>query len=246
MGENCMDCKNVVDSKVAGIRDYCNSAGVSKVVIGISGGKDSLVAAKLCVSALGADNVYGILMPNGKQPDIMRAYASIISLGIGYEEINIKNIFNSFTSALGINREVKNTETLINLAPRLRMAVLYAKASELGALVCGTGNKCEMSIGYFTKFGDGACDFNPLGDLLKSEVVELGLYLDLPPELVNAAPADGLSGKTDEEKLGFSYEELENCLSGRYNLNNAEINAKILGMVKRSTHKRIMPPIINY
>lgn len=239
-----MNYREVAAKKIDGIREYCEKAGVNKIVIGISGGKDSLVAAKLCREAVGPENVYGILMPNGTQHDIVNAYAAVVHLGINYEKVNIERMYNSFKRAM--NLEDCNPETLINLAPRIRMTVLYSKASELGALVCGTGNKCEIAIGYFTKFGDGACDFNPLGDLLKSEVVGLGLYLELPPLLVNTAPADGLSGKTDEEKLGITYEEIENYLCGRYSMNSKPANEKILKMVSRAEHKLNMPPIIKY
>lgn len=238
-----MTCKEIAEYKISKIREYYEKSNCNKVVIGISGGKDSLVAAKLCCEAVGKENVYGILMPNGTQADIMDSYETVQILGIEYEEINIENVYYATKSALGKEKPIANKETMINVSPRIRMMLLYGKASEIGALVCGTGNLCERKVGYFTKHGDGACDFNPLGDLLVSEVKQVGLCLGLPDRLVNKKPADGLSGKTDEEKLGVSYNQIEYFLTGNKDKNTEEVNNKIESMIRKTEHKRVDTPI---
>lgn len=182
-----------------------------KAVIGISGGKDSTIAAALCVEALGKGRVFGVLMPNGIQHDIEDARAVVEHLGIGHCEINIKTAYDYIVSEIEKNTEV-SSQTKINLAPRLRMSTLYAVSQSLNGRVINTSNLSEIWVGYSTRYGDSVGDFSPFAQLTVSELKQLGHTLDLPPYLVDKTPEDGLSGKSDEEKMGFSYNILDNYI----------------------------------
>lgn len=185
-------------------------------VLGISGGKDSSVAAALCARALGTDRVIGVLMPNGEQADIDMARLLVKHLGIRYVEVNIHDAYEG--ALKGMREAVQGTEgvetepsrqTIINLAPRLRMATLYAVSQSNNGRVVNTCNLSEDWVGYSTRYGDAAGDFSPLCHLTVQEVKEVGRYLGLPDVLVDKAPSDGLCGKTDEDNLGFTYAVLD-------------------------------------
>jgi len=221
------------------IKKYVESAHANGVVIGMSGGKDSLVVAGLCAQALGKDKVYGVIMPNGKMKDIVDAVRTCELLGIPYTTINInkayKNIIDGVEKPLKkINKELSSITT-INTAPRIRMTTLYALAGSLNYLVANTSNLSEASVGYTTKWGDNVGDFAPLANFTKTEVCEIGLAINLPKELVNKIPSDGLSGKSDEDKLGFTYEELDNFIRMGKKSKNFEIISK---KYRNSQHKR--------
>lgn len=197
----------------------------SCAVIGLSGGKDSSVAAALCVKALGNEKVLGVLMPNGEQKDIEDARKLAKHLNIKTIEINLENVTKSMKEMLLGSDELKKIsgkedltqDAKINLLPRLRMTSLYAIAQMLpnGGRVVNTCNMSEDYVGYSTKYGDSAGDFAPIAGLLVEEVKQIGKILELPEELINKIPSDGLSGKSDEEKLGFTYETLDKyILSG--------------------------------
>jgi NAD+ synthase len=191
------------------IRDFFDKNGKGcNAVIGISGGKDSSIAAALCVEALGKDRVIGVLMPQGVQHDIDKAYMLVNHLGIRHYEVNIKEtvdaILNSFPDDLEIS-----TLSRVNLPPRIRMSTLYAISQSLNGRVVNTCNLSEDWVGYSTRYGDSVGDFSPLSNLTVTEVKEIGYLLDIPRELVDKVPIDGLCGKTDEENLGFTYAELD-------------------------------------
>lgn len=221
------------------IQDYVNTAKSQGVVIGMSGGKDSLICAKLCVEALGKDKVLGIIMPNGEMKDKNIAKKTCELLGIRYYNLNIGEIYKSFIKLTQTVLETENKElstvTTFNVPPRVRMACLYSIAGSLNYLVVNTSNLSEKEIGYTTKWGDNVGDFAPILDFTKSEVVEIGLALGLPKELVVKAPDDGLSGKTDEDKIGFSYNELDSYIRTGEKGQNFD---KISDMHKKSEHKR--------
>ena len=196
------------------IRDYFEENGKGCfAVIGISGGKDSSVAAALCVEALGKERVIGVLMPNGIQSDIEDAKRLVKFLEIPHLIINIgttsaalcreleqNEVLQSMTGSAGLSKDSK-----INLPARIRMTTLYAVAQSLpdGGRVVNTCNRSEDYVGYSTKYGDSAGDFSPLLDFLVEEVRELGYALGLPRDLIEKTPSDGLSGSSDEEKLEF-------------------------------------------
>lgn len=177
-------------------------------VVGISGGKDSSVAAAACVEALGKDRVIGVLMPNGEQFDIDMAYLLVNHLGIRHYEINIQDAVNGLMGAMPKDLPITD-QTRTNLPPRIRMATLYAVSQSCNGRVVNTCNLSEDWVGYSTRYGDAAGDFSPLCHLTVAEVKELGRLLGLPEVLVEKTPIDGLCGQTDEEKLGFTYAVLD-------------------------------------
>ena len=184
-------------------------------VIGISGGKDSSIAAALCVAALGEDRVIGVLMPNCVQHDIDMAKLLVSHLGIRSFELNIASPYNAIRTAAQVALQNGGMEgrlsgqAELNLAPRLRMTALYAISQTFDGRVVNTCNLSEDYVGYSTKFGDMAGDFSPLSRLTVTEVKAIGHLLGLPTELVEKAPIDGLCGKTDEDNLGFTYAMLD-------------------------------------
>ena len=197
-------------------------------IIGISGGKDSTVCAALLVEALGKDRVIGVSMPNGEQPDIADAEKVFETLGIRKVTVNIGDAYKDITGAICANfmedvgkGNLENdipTLYTTNTPARLRMVSLYGVAAILNGYVCNTCNASEDWVGYSTKWGDAVGDFALLNYLTKTEVVALGDYMKLPSELIHKAPSDGMCDKTDEDNMGFTYEELDfylHCPIGR-------------------------------
>lgn len=203
------DAKRVKDLCVQWIRDFFEQNGKGcNAVIGISGGKDSSIAAALCVEALGKDRVIGVLMPQGEQHDIDMAYLLCDHLGIKRYEINIKDAVDGVLNAMPKELSVSDM-TRINLPPRIRMSTLYAVSQSCNGRVVNTCNLSEDWVGYSTRYGDAAGDFSPMSKLTVTEVKEIGRLLGLPSALVDKVPIDGLCGKSDEENLGFTYAELD-------------------------------------
>ncbi|MGY0373365.1 NAD(+) synthase [Clostridium sp. JNZ J1-5] len=228
-------CKNIIEW----IREYFKEQPNAKgAIIGISGGKDSLVAAKLLVEALGKERVFGVLMPNGNQKDIDDSLRIVNILGINYKIVNIEKAYKGLLE--GIGEECLSIDAKINIPPRLRMTTLYAIGTSMQYRICGTGNKSEGFVGYTTKWGDSAFDFNPIGDLTTDEVVAIGDFLGLPHELVHKTPSDGLSGKSDEEKLGFTYEQINKYIENG-SCGDKEIDEKIKLKHEYNKHKRELP-----
>lgn len=222
------------------INNYVGTSGARGVCLGMSGGKDSLITAKLCVEALGRENVYGVIMPNGRMSDIGIAQQECEYLGINYQVLDINGITNAVYDATQKAVGAGNLldVSVLNTPPRIRMAMLYSIAGSLNYLVANTSNLSEAMIGYTTKWGDNVGDFAPLANLTKTEVCKLGLELNLPESFVMKKPADGLSGMSDEEKIGFSYEELDEYI--RYGKKGKNFD-KIMKMHKASSHKRGLP-----
>ena len=203
------DAVKVKNDCVQWIRNWFKKNGPGcNAVIGISGGKDSTVAAALCVEALGKDRVYGVLMPNGEQSDFGDAHAVVHCLGIEHYIINIRQAVEDLTTRIKLQDIDVKSQTEINLPPRIRMTTLYAISQSLNGRVVNTCNLSEDYVGYSTRWGDSVGDFSPLANLTTDEVVAIGDALGLPYELVHKTPADGLCGKTDEDNLGFTYEAL--------------------------------------
>lgn len=221
------------------IKDYIINSKAKGIVIGMSGGKDSFVTAKLCANAIGKEKVLGVLMPNGANSDLEIAIANCREIGIRYYKIDISDIYKDIISPtkdilVSEKQELLDIST-INTPPRIRMTLLYAIAGSLNYLVVNTSNLSETMIGYTTKWGDNVGDFSPIGKYTKTEVCKIGIELGLSPEFVLKTPDDGLSGKSDEEKIGFSYDELDRYIRlGEKNENHDKIEK----MHKNSTHKR--------
>lgn len=221
------------------IRDYFKAQpSANGAAIGISGGKDSTIVAKLLVEALGKERVFGVLMPNGEQKDIGDSLRVVEILGINYKVVNIEKAYKGLVEGI---QEDLSQDAKINIPPRLRMTTVYAIAANLHYRVCGTGNKSEAFVGYTTKWGDSAYDFNPIGDLTTEEIVAVGDYLGLPYDLVHKTPSDGLSGKSDEEKLGFTYKQINEYIENG-TIGDEEIDEKIRLKNEYNKHKRALPP----
>lgn len=203
------NAEKVKNECVLWIRDFFEKNGKDcNAVIGISGGKDSSVAAALCVEALGKDRVIGVLMPQGTQHDIDMAYMLVNHLGIKHYEINVKDAVDGILNNLPKDLSV-TPQTIQNIPPRIRMSTLYAVSQSVNGRVCNTCNLSEDWVGYSTRYGDSVGDFSPMSFLTVTEVKQIGHLLGLPKELVEKTPIDGLCGKTDEENLGFTYAELD-------------------------------------
>ena len=204
------DAKKVLNELTVWIRDWFEENGRDcNAIVGISGGKDSSVAAALCVRALGVDRVIGVLMPNGEQSDIAMSRLLVEHLGIRHFVVNIHDGYQGLLGEVRRQLGDVSRDSEINLAPRLRMATLYAVAQSNNGRVANTCNLSEDWVGYSTRYGDSAGDFSPLSMLCVREVKALGRELGLPECLVEKVPIDGLCGQTDEEKLGFTYATLD-------------------------------------
>ncbi|MDR1869039.1 MAG: NAD(+) synthase [Treponema sp.] len=204
------DVKKTKDEIIKWVRDYFEKNGKDcNAVIGLSGGKDSSVTAAICAQALGAQRVFGVLMPQGEQHDISYSREIAAHLGIKSFEINIKNSVDALLESVKTSGLSANRQAVINIPARIRMTTLYAVSAILNGRVANTCNLSEDWIGYATKYGDGAGDFSPLAQLTVAEVRALGRELGLPSKFTDKVPEDGLSGLTDEENIGFSYDILD-------------------------------------
>jgi len=214
MGVKWME--NISEALIHWVKVQMETIGAKNAVVGISGGKDSAVVAGLMAKAIGKERVYGVMMPDGEQSDISYARELCDFLGIHQKDLSIKGVTDAYWSLM---REVEGTwcqemsqQTRLNLPPRVRMTLLYALAQSLDAVVINTSNLSEDWVGYATIYGDTAGAFSPLGQLTTEEVIALGRTLGLSEKFLVKAPSDGLTGKTDEEVLGFSYPLLNRYL----------------------------------
>jgi NAD+ synthase len=227
------------------IKDYFVNNGTpdTKAIIGISGGKDSTIAAALLVRALGPDRVIGVMMPNGYQNDIEDAKRVCEILGIQHYLVDIGDplaaLYNRLLSVAADAENPLPPVVTTNTPARIRMATLYAIAGLVGGRVCNTGNASEAFIGYTTKYGDLAGDFALLKHLTVRDVYAIGDYLELPMDLVHKHPADGMSGKTDEDNTGIPYDAIDDYLiDGIYP--EQKIYEKMIAAHKRNLHKRVI------
>lgn len=255
-----MDCELYLDA----LRRKVDELGIKKATLGLSGGKDSNIVAKLMVDILGKDNVVGVMIPNGSENDDLAIELSHM-LGINTLSCDIADSFNLMMSNLTValhtpeisngryESKVVSEDTRINIAPRLRMTVLYAVAQSIGGgcRVIGTTNKSENFIGWLTKWGDGGADFEPIINLTVRNLHELGSYIGLPEKFVKRAPVDGLTPKTDEDRFGFTYNQLDDYIESIENnfkgtCGDEEVDAKIERMHRISQHKRVPIPTVEY
>mgnify|MGYP003293589516 CR=1 FL=1 len=239
------DPADAVRAIKAWLEGYAVSSGMKRAVIGISGGKDSTIVAKILVDVLGKDNVKGLLMPNGEQKDINDSIRVVELLEIENKTINIKPAYDAIIEMLGGEDAVSN-EAKINIAPRIRMTNLYTYGQTHHCRVAGTGNLSELTLGYFTKYGDGGHDFNLIAGFTSLEVMRIGEELGLPLDLVYKTPDDGLSGMSDEEKLGITYVEMHNYLRKKGKDVSREQLQKIMRMEAYAWHKRKTIPFVEY
>jgi len=244
MDTNEMNSARVAEQIAGWIRDQVEGAGSWGVVLGLSGGIDSAVAAGLCRRVLG-DNVLGVLLPCHSLPqDRLDALEVAQVLGLETVEIVLDSVYDSLLPVLPPGDDLARA----NLKPRLRMLTLYYIANSRNALVIGTGNKVEIQVGYYTKFGDGAADLLPLGDLDKREVRQLAAYLGIPQRVIDKPPSAGLwAGQTDEAEMGLSYDQLDAAIAVLEGDARVQVDPEVLdrvrGMQASSAHKRVMPPV---
>lgn len=232
------------------IRDYYQKNNLGGIIIGISGGKDSGVVAGLFVEALGKENVIGVTLPcHSKDSDENDAKLVSNYYGFPLYHFDLTSIFDGFKEELKNigNFDIEETkDSDINLKPRLRMSTLYylaalfSKVNGKTYLVAGTSNKCELYVGYFTKGGDSVHDISLLADLTVDEVIALGEVLNVPKEVLYKVPNDGLSNQTDEDKLGVTYQAIENYMEDKNSVSEKE-RIKIENLHQRNAHKFIVP-----
>lgn len=205
------DAVRVKEECINWIRDWFEKNGKGcNAIVGISGGKDSSVVAALLCEALGIDRVIGVMMPNGVQPDIDDSKEVCAALGIKNYTINIHDMTSALLDVQFKEAGIEVTkQTKVNLSPRIRMSVLYAVSQSNNGRVANTCNLSEDWVGYSTRYGDAAGDFSPLAGLTVTEVRAIGALTAVPKHLVVKAPSDGLTGLTDEDNLGFTYDALD-------------------------------------
>ena len=237
------DYQKELEQRVAFIRERLATAHADGIVYGNSGGKDCTLAGALCKAACG--NTVGLILPCASQrnygSDTDDARAAAEKFGIETRTVDLTAVREAMLNALDPAVDMIPSSTA-NIAPRLRMTALYAIAGSENRLVCGTGNRSERYMGYFTKWGDGACDFNPIADLTVTEIYEFLAFLDAPRSIIEKAPSAGLfEGQTDEQEMGVRYAEVDAFLAGEEV--SPEARAVIDRYHSRSLHKLVMPPI---
>lgn len=230
------------------INEYVEKVGAKGVVVvGNSGGKDSATVIAMAVKALGKEKVLAIAMPcNSIKEDLEDAKmvakkfeVELLEIDLSYSYNELENTINNVSKIVKLDNEAK-----INIKPRMRMTALYAIAQSLDYLVIGTGNLCERMVGYTTKWGDSASDFNPIANFTVDEVLEIGKYLGVPDKIINKDPSDGLGSKTDEEKMGITYKQIAEYIeTGKTDL---DVMSKIKKRNQASKHKREPVPIYEF
>lgn len=243
------DVKDTSNKIIEFIKDYYKENNLKGAVIGISGGKDSGVVAGLFAKALGKENVIGIWMPCHSK-EIDKENAILVSKKFGFELIDhdLTNMYENYVNQVKESINVTDQELYdanLNIKPRLRTATLYYYAAMFSRIkkgiyiVPGTSNKCELFVGYFTKGGDSVSDIRVLADLTVDEVIKVGEYIGVPDQVIHKAPDDGLSGQTDEEKLGVTYSDIAKVI------NNEEVEEetyqRIMKLHNANLHKFITP-----
>jgi NAD+ synthase len=242
-----MNAEQLADKLVSWIRDKVLAAGCKGVVTGMSGGLDSSVVAVLCHRAF-PQSMFGVLMPcHSSREDEEHARAVASKFSIPTKTVVLDTVFDTLLKVLPVDRMEPGSNRLAeaNLKVRLRMLTLYYFANQLKYMVVGSSNRSELSVDYFTKYGDGGVDILPLGNLVKGQVRELAGFLGIQQEIINKPPSAGLwPGQTDEDELGVGYEELDRYLVTGEASN--EVKRKIESMRTAGDHKRLPPPVASF
>ncbi|MFO7678381.1 MAG: NAD+ synthase [Thermoplasmatota archaeon] len=247
-----IDLKETVTIITDFIKTYKQNSGCTQIVLGLSGGLDSCVTAILCQQALGPKQVMCLFIPDNATPELDIKHQELIVKKFKLNHLLIP--LNSTVEEIQKTMNIKQQKlTLSNIKARLRMILLYAYANEHNCLVCGTSNKSELLVGYFTKYGDGGADIQPLGDLYKTQLFQLAEYLSIPKEIISKPPTAGLwRGQTDEQELQIDYTTLDTILSGLeqrlsiqqiQSLSKASVAdiTRIKTTIQNTHHKRRLP-----
>lgn len=237
--------KELAQKLTAWIKKQVEDAGCSGAVLGLSGGIDSAVVAVLCKKTF-PQNTIGVMLPcHSSEADMADAQALADKFDIKTTTVILDSIFDSLIAAISLlDTTDDNRQKLAraNLKPRLRMTSLYYIANQLNYLVVGTSNKSELTVGYYTKYGDGGSDIIPMGNLVKKQVKELAVHLRIPQQIIDRPPSAGLwSGQTDESEMGITYDELDTYI--KCGEGDDKVCKQIESMVKASAHKRKPAPI---
>ncbi len=238
--------KDKVDQIITNLSEYFKKHNITKAVIGLSGGVDSALVAKLGVMVLGKENVTALVLPNdgvNKSKNIKDAQEWASALGIEQHTISINPYIDGYIKLPWQSSSLAS----MNIQARVRMTLLYHYANTHNAIVLGTGNKTELMLGYFTKYGDGACDVLPIGNLNKTEVWEMSEHLKLPEVIVHkTASAELMRDQTDEEEIGMEYSEIDLILKKfeEGNKPSNEDEQKLYDRIMENKHKGNLPPII--
>ena len=225
---------------ISWLKQQVHNSGTKGIVLGLSGGIDSAVVAALAKAAVGKNNLLVLFMPCNSDPqDLKDAKLVAHELGLKAKLVDLSVVYNNFLKVLPGAISLARG----NLKPRLRMSALYYFANKLNYLVCGTGNKSELMVGYFTKYGDGGVDILPIADLFKRQVRQLAKELKIPQDIITKAPTAGLwYGQTDEVEMGITYNELDDILDRFCNHKKQAASSKsvnkVIKMYKKSEHKR--------
>ncbi|MFC2002650.1 NAD(+) synthase [Chloroflexota bacterium] len=245
--ETCMDAERLTDKLVSWIRDKVLAAPAKGVVTGMSGGIDSSVLAVLCQRAF-PQSTLGMIMPCHSNPEDEEHARTVASkFSIQTRVVVLDSVFDTLLKVLPNDQSDPAVTRMAeaNIKARLRMLTLYYFANRLNCVVAGAGNRSELSVGYFTKYGDSGVDILPLGNLVKREVRELAGFLGIPKVIIDKTPSAGLwPGQTDEDELGFSYEELDLYLTAGEA--PRELKEEIESMIAASEHKRQPPPVAGF
>ncbi len=230
------------ENAIKWIRNYVEKTNSKGVVIGNSGGKDSATVIAMATKALGKDRVLTVAMPCGSiREDLDDAKLVSNTFDVELKIIDLTNTYEELVRSID---SILSDETKINIKPRLRMTTLYAIAQSKGYLVMGTSNLCERMVGYTTKWGDSASDFNPIGNFTVDEVLEIGKYLGVPERIIKKAPSDGLGKLTDEEKMGVTYKQIAEFIE------NGKTDAEAMEIINNrntaSKHKREAVPLYEF
>jgi NAD+ synthase len=224
------------------------TSGCTGIVVGVSGGVDSAVAAAFCCRAVGPERVLGLLLPSSvsNPSDLQDAEALCAKLGMEHRTISIEPLLEAFSAMPGFT---SSPFLLGNLMARIRMAVLYYHANRDHRLVCGTSNRSEYLLGYCTKFGDNAADIQPLLHLYKTEVYDIAIELGIPEPIIKKVPSAGLwAGQSDEGELGLSYDEIDaslKYLEANGWMASDQSQEKVLALVRKNAHKRMPAPSLS-
>jgi NAD+ synthase len=239
-----MNYQQLTEKLVSWIRDKAAAAGSKGVVVGLSGGLDSSVAAALCHHTFPKDMLALILPCNSSDEDVLHARMVAEQFSIPTRTVALDDTYDTLLKVLPDDKAAAEVSRLAqaNLKARLRMLTLYYFANRLNYMVVGSSNRDELSIGYFTKYGDGGVDIMPLGNLLKGQVKELAQFLGIPRPIINKPPSAGLwDGQTDEGELGLGYDELDRYLaSGEA---SGALKKRVESMIATNRHKRQPPPL---